>query len=248
MTAFSIKLSSEANKLVHFVSKSKKDEKCSLLGVSNLWQKNQRNDNLQVCLSSLLSLIWGTDIRRKFSFSWAMMLDDGCRVGNPRLLPLVPKIPSQILERFSYIFHWTGGNEGRNEMLLWCPIKNEKRNKMLKGKTRELFAKFNSWPHPRQKRPKHVIYWVSINVIFFIKPRMCRQNLPKGWMQAHWRSPKDLQISCLLLDALSLFIHLGSILVIVTSSLSKLQTFNFENVYFVFYEALTWSAWEGAAN
>ena len=73
MTAFSIKLSSEANKLVHFVSKSKKDEKCSLLGVSNLWQKNQRNDNLQVCLSSLLSLIWGTDIRRKFSFGPAMM-------------------------------------------------------------------------------------------------------------------------------------------------------------------------------
>ena len=73
MTAFSIKLSSEANKLVHFVSKSKKDEKCSLLGVSNLWQKNQRNDNLQVCLSSLLSLIWGTDIRRKISFSPAMM-------------------------------------------------------------------------------------------------------------------------------------------------------------------------------
>ena len=36
MTAFSIKLSSEANKLVHFVSKRKKDEKCSLLGVSNL--------------------------------------------------------------------------------------------------------------------------------------------------------------------------------------------------------------------
>lgn len=73
MTAFSIKLSSEANKLVHFVSKSKKDEKCSLLGVSNLWQKNQRNDNLQVCLPSLLSLIWGTDIRRKLSFGPAMM-------------------------------------------------------------------------------------------------------------------------------------------------------------------------------
>lgn len=88
MTAFSIKLSSEANKLVHFVSKRKKDEKCSLLGVSNLWQKNQRNDNLQVCLSSLLSLIWGTGIRRKFSFSSAMMLDDGCTLlGNPRLLP-----------------------------------------------------------------------------------------------------------------------------------------------------------------
>ena len=73
MTAFSIKLSSEANKLVHFVSKRKKDEKCSLLGVSNLWQKNQRNDNLQVCLPSLLSLIWGTDIRRKLSFGPAMM-------------------------------------------------------------------------------------------------------------------------------------------------------------------------------
>ena len=88
MTAFSIKLSSEANKLVHFVSKRKKDEKCSLLGVSNLWQKNQRNDNLQVCLSSLLSLIWGTGIRRKFSFSSAMMLDDGCTLlGNPGLLP-----------------------------------------------------------------------------------------------------------------------------------------------------------------
>ena len=73
MTAFSIKLSSEANKLVHFVSKRKKDEKCSLLGVSNLWQKNQRNDNLQVRLPSLLSLIWGTDIRRKLSFGPAMM-------------------------------------------------------------------------------------------------------------------------------------------------------------------------------